>query len=52
MNITHNYKGIEITKVTQYYFGKPETYYRIKGVSEVFWLLRDAKKYIDRVVAK
>lgn len=46
--ITHEYKGVDIEKVTKYYSQGIETYYRIKGVDQKFWRLKDAKQYIDQ----
>lgn len=50
MNIVHNYKGFEIKKIERYYFQGTVICYVIKGISEeVFYKLKDAKAYIDKL---
>lgn len=50
MDIVHKYKGFEIKKIERYYFQGTEICYVIKGISEeVFYKLKDAKSYIDRL---
>lgn len=46
--IIHEYKGYDIKKTVKRYSQGDETFYRIDGVNETFWRLRDAKEYIDR----
>lgn len=52
MGIIHNYKGVEIKKRDSISFGKVYSFYKIAGVDDTFWLLKDAKQYIDRFLVK
>lgn len=44
----HNYKNVAIERVEKYYAQGNEVSYRINGISEIFYKLKDAKRYIDK----
>jgi adenosine deaminase len=44
----HNYKNVEIERVEKHYAQGNEVSYKIDGVSEIFYKLKDAKQYIDK----
>ena len=48
----HNYKNVEIERVEKHYAQGNEVSYRIDGVSEVFYKLKDAKQYIDKYMSR
>ncbi len=50
--IIHNYKGIEIKKRETCRYGSTYSFYKIIGVDDTFYTLKDAKQYIDRFLVK
>ena len=49
MSTTHNYKGYKIVKVPSEYSWR-SSLYKIEGLEGYFYLLKEAKQYIDKII--